>query len=741
MARSRGALLRAILCMVALCGLLPVGVARAQLSGLTHLPVSNTAPVTFSADSVEYDREKQLVIAKGSVEAWQNGVVLRADEVTFNRATGEVTAHGHIVLMQPDGEVLFADYAELSQNFKEGVFEDPRALLPGNGRMAGNGARRTEGLIDTMSKGVYSTCNLCKGNPTKAPLWQMRARLITDDEEHQRIEYTDAEMQMFGIPVAWFPFFSTPSPNAKRSSGLLIPSVGINSHLGGFFAQPYYWVINDQSDATITPFLTTRAGPDLELQYRLRFNQGYLNLRSSIAYSDHQGEGLVDLNGVYDINDTWRGGFTLQRASSATYVTNFRLNSLLSGDPSVLPSNLFLEGFGEGAYARLDTRFYQSVNTAVSQSLLPNVLPRFEYSYFGQPDALGGRLSLETQDFQVLRQNGTDTRRASLSADWTRPYTGPLGDLWSLDLHTDIAAYDATQFNLEPNFGTHGSVNDAKAWPAAAVNFRWPFQRDSSGWGTQIIEPMAQVVVSPTEGGGQLSRYPNEDSLDLFNFSDADLFSLHRLGGIDRLEGGNRLAVAMHGAWYLGGMAFDSLIGQSYRTTRDTWLPEQTGLRDQVSDIVGRATFTPASWLDVTYRTRLSHQTLRSNYSEIVAAAGVPRFNLSVGYIYSPYDPYYYFDQAPPPPTTSGFYTPRHEITVGASTKWGYYRLTGFARRDIATGQMVAAGGDAIYEDECFIADLRFYRRFTNYNGDNGATTLLVQFTFKTVGQFGFSAL
>jgi LPS-assembly protein len=54
---------------------------------------------------------------------------------------------------------------------------------------------------------------------------------------------------------------------------------------------------------------------------------------------------------------------------------------------------------------------------------------------------------------------------------------------------------------------------------------------------------------------------------------------------------------------------------------------------------------------------------------------------------------------------------------------------------------MVAAGADAAYEDECYILDFRFYRRYTSFNGDNGGTTVLVQMTFKTIGQFGYKAL
>ena len=69
----------------------------------------------------------------------------------------------------------------------------------------------------------------------------------------------------------------------------------------------------------------------------------------------------------------------------------------------------------------------------------------YQYSYFGQPDALGGRFSLDTGDFNVMRTDGTNTRRTSLTMNWERPFVGALGDLWKLTLHGDAAAYNATR--------------------------------------------------------------------------------------------------------------------------------------------------------------------------------------------------------------------------------------------------------------------------------------------------------
>jgi LPS-assembly protein len=744
MAQARAVARTLLLAMLLLAVAWPVAV-RAQLGEvLTGAPArakaSRDQPVSFTSDTVEYDRENSLVIADGHVEAWQGDHVLRADKVTFDRNTGVAAAKGNVVLLEPDGQVLFADYAELTQDMKNGVLRDMRAILAQNGRLAANGARRTEGQINELSRTVYSTCNLCAKDPTKPPLWQIRALSAVQDLEHKKIEYQDAVLEMYGIPVAYMPYFWHADPSVKRASGLLIPSIGSSSHIGAFFAQPYYWVIDDQSDATFTPMITSRAGPELTVEYRRRFNDGFFRANGALGYLDNSVQATVSTAGQFNLNDTWRWGFNAARVSNTDFVRDFHIGSQLGTDPNVVTSQLYAEGFGEGAYSRIDTRVYQAVNNSIISSKLPVVLPRYEYSYVGTPDAWGGRLALDVTAFNVMRTAGTDTRRASLTMNWSRPFVGALGDLWKITLHNDAAGYDTSDFNEQPNFGTHSTANTARSLPQAALDFRWPFMRDSGAWGTQLIEPMAEIVVAPQAGDSQLNKYPNEDSFDL-EFTDANLFGFNRFPGIDRLDGGVRANVALHGAWYLGGTTFDGLIGQSYRTTKNNLFPEASGLHDQVSDVVARASFAPTGWLNLTYRTRLDKSTLATRMADAVATAGVPKFSVSGGYIYTSFNPYTFFDQPAPPPAGNAFYVPRNEITLGASSAWGQYRFSGWARRDLQPNQMVGVGADAIYEDECYILDFRFFRRYTSFNGDNGSTTLLIQMTLKTIGQFGFKAL
>ena len=62
--------------------------------------------------------------------------------------------------------------------------------------------RRTGGLLNELSRVVYSACDLCKDDPTRPPLWEIDAASAVQDTEHKTIEYRDAVLRMEGIPVA-----------------------------------------------------------------------------------------------------------------------------------------------------------------------------------------------------------------------------------------------------------------------------------------------------------------------------------------------------------------------------------------------------------------------------------------------------------------------------------------------------------------------------------------------------------
>jgi len=160
-----------------------------------------------------------------------------------------------------------------------------------------------------------------------------------------------------------------------------------------------------------------------------------------------------------------------------------------------------------------------------------------------------------------------------------------------------------------------------------------------------------------------------------------------------------------------------------------------------VSDIVARATISPTRWLDVTYRTRLDKRSGRTRMADATIGIGTEKLRLVGGYLYTTFDPFYFYDTPRPVPAGSGYFSPRNEVTAGLTSRWEHYRFSLMARRNLTTNEMINYGASAAYEDECFIFDIRFTRRFTSLLNDHGSTALLFFFTFKTVGQVGYRAI
>ncbi len=720
--------------------------ARAQIASLVtpSAPLAKNAPVTFLADQVSYDKKTGIVTATGHVQAWQNGHVLYADKVVIDRVTNTSQAIGHVVMIEPGGEVAFAKRADLSQGMKNAVMSGVGSLLAQNGRMAANGARRIGGVANELSKVVYSTCNLCKNDPDAAPLWQIRARSAVDNLKRKVIVYRNAEVQIYGFPVFYSPYLSQPDPSVKRQSGVLIPSFGSSSHIGAFIAIPYFWAINKSSDATIVPIIASKSGPVLDVKYRKAFNDGQLNVNLSGGRDPNVSRGgsrndfadAIFSNGTFDLNKYWRAGFTYNHTSNVAFLNDFRYLP----NAAFLSSNAYLEGFGPGSYARIDAQIYQGLVSSINQSELPVVSPYARYDYFGDPDALGGRFSFVANAFNVNRSVGTNTRRVAGIGNYELPLNGPLGSLWQARFEMIAAGYDASKLNQQPNFSPVGTTSTARAIPIGAISMRLPLIRNAGDFGSQVIEPRVQLVTAPVYGQGQAELIPNEDSLDP-EFTDANLFSLNRFSGIDRFAGGSRVDYALQGAWYLPSGAYaNGLIGQSYAFHKNNLYPSGVGLSQHASDVVARASVTPKPWLNLTYRTRLSHQDLGVRMIDATASFGTSRFRFTGGYLYSTTNPYYLYTQAGPPP--AAYYTKRREITAGLNTTlWAGWSASGAVQRNLATGQFDNAALAATWQNECTAVNITFYRRFTAFNGDHGSTTLLLNITLKTLGNIGFNAL
>ena len=103
----------------------------------------------------------------------------------------------------------------------------------------------------TIKKGVFTTCKIRKNE--KCPPWLIKADEVKHNKKNKTIEYKNAWLNIYDKPVVYFPYFYHPDPTVERQSGFLMPSINNSNLLGTSIQIPYYNVMSDRRDFTVSP--------------------------------------------------------------------------------------------------------------------------------------------------------------------------------------------------------------------------------------------------------------------------------------------------------------------------------------------------------------------------------------------------------------------------------------------------------------------------------------------------------
>lgn len=695
-------------------------------------------PVLLSAEHLDYDEDLGIVTARGHVELSQGSRLLLADTVSFSEKTNIVTASGNVSILEPTGEVLFANYTELSDDMSRGFVDQVRVLMSDNSKFAAMQGERLDGRYTRMEKGVYSPCELCASDPTRPPIWQIRAARITHDQEKHDIYYRDATLEVLGVPVMYLPFFGHPDPTVERRSGFLAPAGGISSDLGTFARIKYFFDIDESKDFTLEAVPSTEDGLLLGGEYRQRFGNGSLSVSGSATYADRPRvigneevtkkdfRGHIFANGRFDIDQNWRWGFDLQRVTDDTHLLRYDYSSA-----DILESKAYLEWFSGRDYFSFNAYDFQDLRPSNTEEE-PLVLPMVQYNLLGEPGALlGGRWELDAGFLSLLRTDGNDTRRLSSAIGWRRQDIASIGLVSTLDAALRTDGYWVS--NLRRDDGTVENDDKARlrAFPHAEWTVSMPFARQI-GTVQHMVEPMVMLSAAPNISNS--SAIPNEDSQDI-EFDYTNLFSASRYNGIDRLEGGQRVTYGVkNGLYGFGGGSSTLFLGQSYRLQNDTDFPDGSGLRRRTSDVVGKLELTPSQWLDISYSFRLDSKTLAQRLHDVYGSVGPSQFRVSGSYIFIDK-----LAQTTSSTSTSTTLKDREELTLSVSSAITDHWSVGVShRRDMAKGGNgpLNSGATITYQDECLTFQLVGERNYTQRTGVDTGDRLFFRVVLKNLGEF-----
>ncbi len=763
--------LAVLLASVAVCmnGVQPLP-AHAQENSFGLASVADEdAKMLLRANELVYNRDAERVTASGGVQIYYNRYRMVAQRVEYDQQSGRVIARGNIELIEPDGNRIYADELDVTDDFGQGFLNTLRVETTDNTRIAAESAERLPGDLMVLNNGVYTACLPCAQKPGKAPLWQVKAQRVIQNGQTHTVRLENARFELFGMPIGFLPFIEVPDHTVERKSGFLFPTMSLDDNLGFGVTVPFYHVFSPHMDATLSPTYYTGQGVLLQAEIRNRFETGDhkfrfagINQRDPHAFNTGSSDYSADTRlmaaseGRFQINPRWTFGWDVMVQSDNNFSKTYSLDGV---SDDVFRNEVYLTGLGERNHFDLHAFYFNVQDTSYindAEKRQAIVYPSLDYKYIAPQPVAGGELSVTTnftnlsrreEDFQVENANDPTASFAGLEgnysrftteAEWKRTFTTPGGLLltpilaargdavrYSASDTTYVSPYDDTRTYTYD--GLEGSGSYGRYMVTAGLEARYPFLITGEN-SSHIVEPIAQVFVRPDEplAGG----LPNEDAQS-FVFDATNLFERDKFSGFDRLEGGTRANVGLR---YTGsfdnGVGLRSVVGQSFHlggqnsfATEDLVnAGDNSGLETDRSDYVGMAGIDLPIGISLEAGARFDEETFDLQRTDASIAYTSARISGSLVYTQIEAQPEY--------GSSSDTELLQSSTRFQVNENWS---LSGSAIWDLREQEIIRRGIGITYADECTIFTLAYSDEPASSTNAND-WSISARITFRTLG-------
>ena len=481
--------------------------------------------------------------------------------------------------------------------------------------------------ISSINKGVFTTCKKTE----KCPAWQLSADNMTHNKKKKIIEYKNAWLQVYDLPVAYFPKFSHPDPTVKRQSGFLTPGTRDSNNLGLSFDIPYYYVISENKDLTFKPRFYLNDQTILQNEYRqVNKNNSHIvdfSVNSSNFFGGkNQTKAHIFSNSKFniDLNNFDYSNFevNIERTSNDTYLKTYKLDSPIIKNNSSLSS-----------YLKFDTeRDDLSVSTSleVYENLSKNKSDRYEFIYpnykviknINLKEKSYNDLSFSSYGYQKNYETNifesTIINDLLLTSD-TKIFEGGLKYNYSGMLkNVNLDAKNST---------TYKNKFDQSLMSSIMLTGEYPLKKGGEIYESNII-PKLSIMYSPNKTKNMVN---DDRRIDVNN-----VFSFNRIAANDTVEGGTSLTV---GAEYkkTDKNNYNELINLNLATVirqkENDDLSIRSSIGKKTSDIFGSIKVKPNKNFSLNYNFAIDNNMNKSNYDGINTKFSVNNFVTSFEYL------------------------------------------------------------------------------------------------------------
>ncbi|MBU0650876.1 hypothetical protein KKC59_03090, partial [bacterium] len=230
--------------------------------------------IEYTADTIEFQKEHNLVIGTGNVSVSYGEMKLRADKVIIDLSQKKAFASGNVNYTNGQdsftGEEIVYDFINNQGSVKEASIE----AYPWHVHSDSINRKMIDEI--TVEEGVMTTCDLDR------PCWKLRAKHL-DIYLDDKIIAKNVIVYLYNVPIFYWPTYSV-SLTDTRGKIVFVP--GRNSKWGSYAFTGYRYNINENNRGTARLDVRERKGIayGVDHEYEYKNSQGlfrvyYMNER------------------------------------------------------------------------------------------------------------------------------------------------------------------------------------------------------------------------------------------------------------------------------------------------------------------------------------------------------------------------------------------------------------------------------------------------------------------------------
>ncbi len=586
--------------------------------------------IQIETDSISFDRKKDILESQSqSVLKDKNNNVLNADAFSYNLEVGTLKLKN--ANLKDFNENNFKIKTAFLNTFSNQLIGKDISIDLNNKSFNQNNEPRIKGKsivyddgYTEVSKGVFTTCK----KTDKCPPWQLSAEKIKHDPVNKTIDYKNAILKVYDVPVMYFPKFFHPDPTVKRKSGLLIPTIKNSNDSSNYLSIPYFSVISQNKDMTFTPRIYSNDSLLLQTEYRQE-NKKSNHIVDASIFNDNEKDSKSHF--FYNYKkfiefasfDEGNINLKLEKTSNDTYLRKNKLTSPLFKSLNVLENTFGINLSSEKLSLNTEFKVYENLdknNNDRYEFILPKIDISKKIENFTNLN--GNFLFKSNNSIRSYSTNILEKININNLIFNSNPKVSNLGfknDYEFMIKNVNSNGNNSDTYQQDDNFYISGLFQ---------YNSSFPLIKKRKNY-SNILSPKMALKISPNFTKDISQNDGNR--LDVNN-----LFNLNRLSNNDVLEGGTSLTLGNDFVIIDDEKNSEILsikLANNLRLEENDDLPKRNQLNSKNSNFFGEITFKPNEIINTKYNASTKNNLTDINYENFIAEISLNNFVTTFDYI------------------------------------------------------------------------------------------------------------